>query len=137
MTSRRWSTFVSVSVFALVLMTADSARAQWAFPAISGNGGVSQFGPGNGAIPGFSPFDYGAVSVGAAGCCGSSSIFIGLPAFNYAASTGQRALTTRSYQSLSDTVSLVPGWNGSGSVHRIRHRTTQTPPAPRRRVTQP
>ena len=35
MTSQRWSTFVSVLVFALVLATAGSARAQWGFPGTS------------------------------------------------------------------------------------------------------
>ena len=36
MTSQRWSTLVSVLVFALVLATAGSARAQWGFPGTSG-----------------------------------------------------------------------------------------------------
>ena len=136
MTSRNWSTFVSVLVFALVLATGGSARAQWGFPGISGSPAVSQFGPGYGAVPGFSPFGYGAGSFGGAGCCDGPSNFIGFPAFNYAASTGQRALTTTSYQSLSDTVSLVPAWNRSSSVRRI-HRRTQAPPNAPRRVTQP
>jgi hypothetical protein len=136
MTSQRLSTLVSGLVFALVLTTGSSARGQWVFPGTSGFASVGQFGPGYGAVPGFSPFGYGAGSFGGAGCCGGPSNFIGFPAFNYAASTGQRALTTTSYQSLSDTVSLLPAWNGSGSVHRIHRRTQASPNAPRR-VTQP
>ena len=49
MTSQRWSTLVSVLVFALVLATAGSARAQWGFPGTSGYPAVSQFGPGYGS----------------------------------------------------------------------------------------
>jgi hypothetical protein len=129
MKSQRWRTFVSCLVFALVLATGGSARAQWGFSGISGSPAVGPFGLGYGGVQGISSFDYGAGSFGAAGCCGGPSNFIGFPAFNYAASTGQRALTTRSYQSLSDTVSLVPAW--SGSVHRVHRRSQAQPIAPR------
>ena len=129
MKSQRWSTFVSGLVFALVLATGGSARAQWSFPGISGFPAVGPFGLGYGGVQGISSFDYGAGSFGAAGCCNGPSNFIGFPAHGYAASIGQSALTTASYQSLSDTVSLAPAW--SGSVHRVHRRSQAQPIAPR------
>ena len=59
MTSQRWNTLVSILVLALVLTTAGSARAQWGFPGISGQPGVSQFGLGYGSWTayGTSPYD--------------------------------------------------------------------------------
>ena len=52
MTSQRWSTLVSVLVFALVLATAGSARAQWGFPGISGSSRGQPVRPGLRGCPG-------------------------------------------------------------------------------------
>ena len=84
MTSQRWSKLVSVFVFALVLGTAGSARAQWGFPGPWGYAPASQFGLGYGAVPGISPFGYG--SFGAGGYVDSSN-FIGFPMPGYAESS--------------------------------------------------
>jgi hypothetical protein len=122
MASQRWSKLVSVFVFALVLGTAGSARAQWVFPGTWGYPPASQFGLGYGAVPGIWPFDSG--SFGAGGYVGSSN-FIGFPMPGYAQSIGQVPLTTTLFPSLSNTVTLVPGW--SGSVHRARRRHRARP----------
>jgi hypothetical protein len=116
MTSQRWSTFVSVLVFALVLATTGSARAQWGFPGISDHPGVS-LGLGIGAAQGFSPFGYG--SFGATGF-GTSSNFVSFPLPGYSLSIGQTPQTTASFQSFSSAVSLVPSW--SRTTHRVRRR---------------
>ena len=117
MTSQRWSTLVSVLVFALVLATAGSARAQWGLPGTSDYSPVGQFGLGSGVVQGISPFGFGSFGVG--GHVGSFN-FVGFPIPGYARAIGQRPHTTTSFQSVSDTVTLVPGWNGSG--HRVRRR---------------
>jgi hypothetical protein len=147
MTSQRWSRLVSVLVFALVLATTGSARAQWGFPIASGNPAISEFGPGygSGAGYGFSPYGYGAF--GAGGDLGLSNFvgfpflgsggpsnFIGFPAPGYRLSTGQRPQTTASFQSVSSAVSLVPGWSGSGRrVHRRSQAQFSVPRAAIRR----
>ena len=125
MTSQRLSTLVSVLVFALVLTTGGSARAQWGFPGTSGFASVGQFGPGYGA-PAFSPVGYGPC--GAGDCFGTSN-FIGFPAPGYAASIGQRPLATTSFQTVSEAVTVLPGW--SGSPHRIHRSNRAQPSAPR------
>ena len=130
MTSQWWNTLVSVLVLALVLATGSSARAQWGFPGISGQPGVSQFGLGYGPWPayGASPYDNGYGSFAGTGYGGSSN-FIGFPQPGYSLSTGQRPLTTTSFQSFSNVVTLVPSW--SGSAHRIHHRYPAQPSIPR------
>ena len=120
MTSQRWSKLVSVFVFALVLGTAGSARAQWGYPP------ASQFGLGYGAVPGISPFGYGAFG---AGGYADSSNFIGFPMPGYAESLGQVPLTTTSFPSFSNTVTLVPGWGGS--THGVYRRHRVRPAVPR------
>ncbi len=117
MTSQRWSTLVSAVVFALVLTTAGSARAQWVYPGTSSYAPVSQYGFGYGALQGISPYGYG--SFGAGGYVGSSN-FVGFPFPGYAGSIGQTPLTTTSFQSVRDVVTLVPLWSGSG--HRVHRR---------------
>ena len=117
MTSQRWSTVVTGLVFALVLATAGSAQAQWVVTSNPGYPPVGQLGLGYGAVPGISPFGYG--SFGAGGYLGSSH-FVGFPVPGYGQAIGQRPLTTTSFQSASDVVTLVPAWNGSR--HRIHHR---------------
>jgi hypothetical protein len=126
MTSQRWSKLVSVFVFSLVLGTAGSARAQWGFPGTWGYPPAGQFGLGYGAVPGISPFGYG--SFGAGGYVGSSN-FIGFPMPGYAQSIGQVPLTTTSFPSLSNTVTLVPGWGGS--THGVYRRHRARPSVPR------
>jgi hypothetical protein len=118
MTSQRWSTFVSVLVFALVLATTGNARAQWGFPVYSGYSGASQFGLGYGAAQGFSPFGYG--SFGATTSFGGPSNFVGFPLPGYSLSIGQRPQATASFQSVSNVVTLVPSWGGG--THRVRRR---------------
>jgi hypothetical protein len=120
MTSQRWSKFVSVFVFTLVLGTAGSARAQWGYPP------ASQFGLGYGAVPGISPFGYG--SFGAGGYVDSSN-FIGFPMAGYAESLGQVPLTATSFPSFSNTVTLVPSWGGS--THGVYRRHRARPSVPR------
>jgi hypothetical protein len=119
MKSQRCNRLVSVFVFSLALATTGSVRAQWGFPGISGSPAVGPFGLGNGGAQGFSASNYGYFDP--VGYGHGPSSFIGFPAPGYAASIGQRPLTTNSYQSLSNTVSLVPAW--SGSVHRVHHRS--------------
>ena len=95
MTLQRWSKLVSVSVFALVLGTAGSARAQWGYPGAWGYPPVSQFGLGYGAFPGISP--YGDGSFGAGGYVGSSN-FVGFPMPGYAQSPGKCRLRPRRFR---------------------------------------
>jgi len=128
MTSQRWCTLVSVLVFALVLATAGSARAQWGFPGTAGYSGVSQFGLGYGAVQGISPFGYGYGSFGATGYGGLSN-FVGFPFPGYAQSIGQTPLTTASFQSFASGVTLVPSWNGS--AHRVHRPRPAQPSVPR------
>jgi len=119
MTSRRWTTPLSILVFALALTTAGSARAQFGFPGASGHSFDSPFGwgYGTGTAQGIWPFDYGSfggVSYGSLG------VIRGFPHPGYGRSIGRRPQTITSFQSVSDAVTLVPGWNGS--AHRARHR---------------
>ena len=126
MTSQRWSKLISVLVFGLVLATADSAQAQWGFPGTWGYPAVSQFGLGYGAVPGISPFGYG--SFGAGGYV-SPSNFIGFPMPGYAQSLGEVPLTTTSFPSLSEAVTLFPA--GSSSGHRAYRPQRARPVVPR------
>jgi hypothetical protein len=121
MRSHRWSVFVASFVFALFASANGSARAQWGFPVYTGASGVNSFDLGYGPAAGFSPYDYGSSSFGATGFGGTSN-FIGFPAPGYSLATGQRRHTTNSLQSVSNTVTLVPGWNGTTSTRRVRHR---------------
>src|ERR1700679_3593914 len=125
MTSHRWSKLVSVFVFTLALGTAGSAQAQWGFPGPWGYSPAGQFGLGYGAVPGISPFGYGLY--GAGGYVGSSN-FIGFPMAGYAESLGQVPQTTTSFPSLSNTVTLVPGWGGSTQGVYRRHRARPSVP---------
>lgn len=122
MTSQRWSKLVSVFVFSLVLGTAGSARAQWAYPGTWGYPQASQFGVGYGALPGYSPYGYGFYG---AGGYADTSNFIGFPMAGYAEALGQVPQTTTTFPSFSNTVTLVPGWGGSthGVYRRHRART--------------
>jgi hypothetical protein len=120
MTSRRWSTFVSSSVFVLALATGGSARAQFGFEPFPNFTSVGQFGLGYGSGTAFgstAPFDFG--SFGSAGHTSVGAIG-GFPHPTYALSTGQRPQTTAAYKSAYDVVTLVPGW--SGSTRRVRSR---------------
>jgi hypothetical protein len=122
MTLQCWSTVVSVLVFALVLATGESSSAQWGYPGTSGFASLGPVGPGYVGYPGISPVGDGPF--GAGDCFGTSN-FIGFPAFGYASSIGQRPITTTSVQTVSEAVTLLPGW--SGSSHRVhRHSRAQT-----------
>jgi len=119
MISRRWTTPLSILVFALALATTGSARAQSGFPGISGYPFDSPFGWGYGigTAQGFSPFDYG--SFGPANY-GGLGVIRGSPHPGYSRAIGRRPQTITSFQSVSEVITLVPGWNGS--AHRVRHR---------------
>ncbi len=126
MTSRPWSMMVSVLVFALVLAAGDSARAQWVVSGGSSYPPIGQFGLGYGTVQGISPFGYGSFG---AGVYDGSSHFVGFPLPGYGRAIGRTPVTTTSFESVSDVVTLVPGWNGSGG-HRIhrRHRAVASVP---------
>lgn len=128
MTSQRWNSLVSVLVLALVLVTAGSARAQWGFPGISVQPGVSQLGLGYGSFTAYGASPYALGSFGATGY-GGSSTFVGFPLPGYAQSIGQAPLTTSSSQAVSNAVTLVPSW--SGSSHRVHRRFQAQPSVPR------
>ena len=66
MKSQRWSTLVSGLVFALVLTTAGSARAQWGFPARRVSPRLASSAWATGLSQGISPVDYGS--------CGASEL---------------------------------------------------------------
>jgi hypothetical protein len=128
MKSQRWSTLVSVLVFALVLATAGNARAQWGFPLTAGYPSVSSFGHENetGAAFGTSHFNYGSFGATAQGGFGQTSF---APNPNNALSIAQRPQATTSFQSVSNAVTLVPGWRGS--ARRVHRRYPAQPSIPR------
>jgi hypothetical protein len=128
MTSQRWNAFVSVLVFALVLATAGNARAQWGFPLTAGYPSVSSFGHenGTGAAFGTSPFNYGSFGAPVQGGVGQIGF---APNPNNALSFAQRPQATTSFQSVSNAVTLVPGW--SGSARRVHRRYPAQPSVPR------
>jgi hypothetical protein len=119
MTSRPWNTLLSILVFALALATAGSARAQFGFGGTSSHSSDSAFGWGYGTatVQGISPFDSG--SFGAESYAGLGRIR-GFPVPGYGRSIGRTPQTITSFQSVSDVVTLVPGWNRS--AHRVHHR---------------
>ena len=86
-------------------------------------------GYGTDAAYGISPFNYG--SFPAAGFAGTSN-FVGFPAPGYARSIGRRPITTTSFESVSDAVTLVPSWNGSS--HRVHRPRLAQPSIPRAAV---
>ena len=96
----------------LALASGGPARAQWGFPLT-----YSPFvqGYGIGTAHGISPDDYGSfggVSFGGLGTIGKS------PSANFDLHSGPWPLATTSFQSVSNVITLVPGW--SGSTHRVR-----------------
>jgi len=119
MTSRRWATALSTLVFALALTRAGSARAQFGFAGISTHSSGIPFGWGYGTatVEGISPFD--SAPFGAASYAGLGRVR-GFPLTGYGRSIGRTPQTITSFRSVSDAVTLVPGWNGS--AHRVRHR---------------
>jgi hypothetical protein len=124
MTSQRWSTLLTVLVFSLAVATADSARAQWGFPGISGQPGVSQFGLGYGSWTAYDSSPSSLGSFGATGYGGFSN-FVGFPLPGYSVSIGQTPQATVALQPAYDAVTAVPGW--SGRSHRV-HRRFQAQP---------
>jgi hypothetical protein len=128
MTSQQWSRLVTVLVFSLVLATAGSARAQWGFPGVSGQPGVSQFGLGGGSWTAFGSSPYALGSFGASGSGGSSN-FIGFPLPGYDLSIGQRPQATFALRPAYDAITSVPGW--SGRAHRVHRRFQAQPSVPR------
>jgi hypothetical protein len=122
MRSRRWSILVSVFALALALGAGESARAQFGyFDGIPGahSGSLFALGYGTGTGWGALPFDHGYGSIGAAGYGGSSS-FSAFPVPGYRQSIGQRPLTSTSFDSVSNILTLVPGW--TGPRHRMHRR---------------
>jgi hypothetical protein len=118
----RWcNTIVSGLVLFVALATSSSARAQYAYLGNSGQPSVRQFGLGYGAAAAYGawPHDYRYGSIGAAGYGGLKSFGV-FTVPGYGRSIGQRPLTTTSYQSISNVVTLVPGWSGAG--HRMHRR---------------
>ena len=103
-------------------------RAQWGFPGIYNQAGISQVGVPYGSWPayGASPYGYGAFA--GTGHAGPSN-FIGFPQPGYSLSIGQRPLTTTSFQSVADVVTLAPSWGGS--AHRLHRRYPARPNVPR------
>jgi hypothetical protein len=128
MTSQRWSTLVTVLVFSLVVTTAESAQAQWGFPGIYGQPGVSQFGLGYGSWNAYGSSPSALGSFGATGDGGFSN-FVGFPLPGYSVSIGQTPQATFALQPAYDVVTAVPGW--SGRSHRV-HRRFQAQPGVRR-----
>lgn len=128
MRSQRWNTLVSGLVFALALATSGNARAQWGFPLTSGPGSVSPFGVGYGTGSAFGtlPFNYGSFGAPVQGGLGQIGF---APNPNNALSFAQRPQTTSSFQSVSNFVTLVPGW--SGSARRVHRRYPAQPSVPR------
>jgi hypothetical protein len=123
MRAQRRNALASVLALTVVLATPSNARAQWGFPGISGQPGVSQLGLGYGSWTayGTSPYDNGYGSFTAAGYVGSSN-FVGFPLPGFELSSGQVPLTTASFPTFSSDVTLVPGWSGSGQTVRRQFR---------------
>jgi hypothetical protein len=123
MTSQRWRILISGLVLTLALASGGPARAQWGFPLT-----YSPFvqGYGIGTAHGISPYDYGSfggVSFGGLGTIGAS------PSANFDLRSGPRPQATTSFQSVSNAITLVPGWSGSTHrVRRIREAQTERPP---------
>ena len=118
MSMQRLNKLLSVFVFALVLSAAGHAQAQWGFSGISSPSELSQFGIGYGAWPAYGASPYG----NGFGPFAGTSNFIGFPHPAYRLSTGQTPLTTTSFPSVSNAVTLVPGW---GAFRRRLHRRHQ------------
>ena len=120
MTSQQCSKLVSGLVLTLALAAASPARAQFGFQGIPGSPSFSGFGLGYqpGTDFGISPYSFG--SLGGAGFSGFGGIGTVPDLPGYRLSIGQWPQTTTSYQSVFNTVTLVPGWNGS--AHRVRRR---------------
>jgi hypothetical protein len=128
MTTQRWTTLVSVLAFSLVLATAGSARAQWGFPGISSQPGVSQFGLGSGSGTAYGSSPSALGSFGATGSGGFGN-FVGFPLPGYSQSIGQTPQATFALQPAYDVVTAVPGW--SGRSHRVHRRFQAQPGVPR------
>jgi hypothetical protein len=124
MTSQRWSTFVSGLVLTLALASGGPARAQWGFP-----GTYGQFGQSYGTVTAFgiSPYDYGSFG----GASFGGSIGIGASQLSYfdLRNGGPKPQATTSFQSVSNVITLVPGWGGpTHRVRRVRQDQAQRPP---------
>lgn len=134
MTSRRRNVLVTAIVLSLTITAAGTARAQFAVPGLAGPPAVGSFGPAYGGVVayGLSPAWYGSFGYG--GGYGVINPGIGYGTIGYggggygiinpATGTGYGwggAQTTHSYQSMSNAVGLVPGWDRpSRRLHRRR-----------------
>ena len=134
MRSRRRSILVTAFVLSLTLTAADTARAQFAVPGLAGQPAIGSFGPAYGGVVayGLSPAWYGSsgygggygvispgIGYGSLGCGGG-----GCGIINPATGTGYGwggVQTTHSYQSMSNAIGLVPGWDGPSRHVRRRH----------------
>ncbi len=132
MTSQRWSRVVSVLVFGLVLATAGSARAQWGFPGTSVARSVSPFGRGLRDRRCLWNFALQLRLVPSGRLRGHEQLhrLPSTPAMPGA--SGRRPVTTTSFESVSDAVTLVPSWNGSS--HRVHRPRLAQPSIPRAAV---
>ena len=132
MTSQLRSKLVSVFVFTLVLGTLPSSylRAQWVYPLAHG---VTRR-----SIEGSAPLSCRLRSGNIAFRLRlirtarlrlmARATSSGFPMYGYAESLGQVPLTTTSFSSLSNTVTLVPGWGGSTHGVYRRHRPRPSVP---------
>jgi hypothetical protein len=120
MRSARKSTFVTVFALFLTLAAAGTARAQFGVPGLAGQPAIGPFGPAYGGVfaYGLSPLDYGSI-----GCVGCGGYGVVNPAIGSAYGWGgiPSAQTAHSYQSTSDAISSVPGWDGPSRRARRRH----------------
>jgi uncharacterized membrane protein len=116
MRSQCRNVLVTAFVLSLALTTADTARAQFVVPGLAGEPAIGSFGPAYGGVVayGLSPVGYGPFGYGGGG--------YGI--INPATGTGYGwggVQTTHSYRSMSNAISLVPGWDGPSRRVRRRH----------------
>ena len=91
----------------------DSARAQWVFQAarVIPRSASSAWATGRSRESRLSATVHSAQEFTT-----GSSHFVGFPLPGYGRAIGRTPVTTTSFESVSDVVTLVPGWNGSGGT---------------------
>ena len=120
MLMRRCRMFVSVALLVTMPAACDVARAQfsgYSFPTAGYGTGYGGYGGGVG-----SSYGYG-VRTGQVGFgYRSAGQFYPRPYYS------TRPQTTTSFGPLESAITLLPGWNGSTTTHRVRRRVRTTPP---------